>query len=247
MKKIDIEKEQHRIEKEMKQIAQTYELTNDGSSLPIYDGVGDIKKYLQSYPRVACLLKEPYDEIVDGKAQGGGWSIPQCFMQQNRSWKLTHQRIIYTVYGLRKNCKYRDMDYIREDPSMGEVLRSIAWINLNKMPALKRSDQTYIKNFRKYWKDIVKQQLEIYLPNVILCGNVFDACHEELFLQAKLLYPPIPGKEDMKEIVIYSYNNGETLLFDLPHPGIIGKSHEAIGYYIDEINNKIRKYFEFIR
>ena len=229
---------QSKIEEKIECIAQTNGLTNGDSSFPIYDGVGNIKEYLLSKPRIACLLKEPWDEIVDGKAQGGGWSMCDLFKQQNQNWPiLTWQRVIYTVYGLRNNLKYMEMDYIRDDRSMGEVLRSIAWINLNKMPAKKRSDQTYIENFIKYWKDIVKEQLKIYSPDVILCGKVFGACREILFPQAKLLHA-IPGKENMQDIVIYS--NDKTLLFDVAHPGIIGKSHEAIGYYIDSINEAIR-------
>ena len=240
MIKIDIENKQYCLEKEMEQIALKNKLTLGGKSFPIYDGVGNVEEYLLSKPRIACLLKEPYDEIVDGKAQGGDWSIVRdCFMKKDQNWSiLTWQRIIYTVYGLRNNLKYMEMDYIRDDRSMGEVLRSVAWINLNKMPSQKQSDQTYRENFKRYWKDIVKEQLRIYLPNVILCGNVFDACHEELFPQAQLLQT-IPGKEDMKDIVVYSVD--QTLLFDVAHPGIIGKSHDAIGYYIDSINEVIRK------
>lgn len=225
--------------KKIERIAQMHGLTNDGNSLPIFDGIGDHEKYLQSKPRIACLLKEPYDEIIDGKAQGGGWSIPRdCFRRKDQNWAiLTWQRIIYTVYGFRNNLKYREMNYIRDDLSMGEVLRSIAWINLSKMPAQTESDQTYIGNFRTYWKDVVREQLRIYSPDVILCGNVFSACRDELFPQVRLLHV-IPGKENMKDIVIYS--NDKALLFDVAHPGIIGKSHEAIGYYIDSINEAIR-------
>lgn len=239
MIKTDIKNKQYCLEKEMRQIALKNKLTLGGNSFPIYDGVGNIEEYLLSKPRIACLLKEPYDEIVDGKAQGGDWSIVRdCFMKKDQNWPiLTWQRIIYTVYGLRNNLKYMEMDYIRDDRSMGEVLRSIAWINLNKMPAQKQSDQTYIENYKRYWKDVVKEQLRIYLPNVILCGNVFDVCKEELFPQAKLLQT-IPGKEKMKDIVVYSVD--KTLLFDVAHPGISGKSHEAIGYYIDSINEVIK-------
>ena len=241
MKKMEIENKQYCLEKEMKQIALKNNLTLGGKSFPIYDGIGNIEEYLQSKPRIACLLKEPYDEIVDDKAQGGDWSIVRdCFMKKNQKWPIsTWQRIIYTVYGLRNNLKYNEMDYIRDDRSMGEVLRSIAWINLNKMPAQTKSDKTYIKNFKGYWQNIVKEQLRIYLPDVILCGNVFDACREELFPQAKLL-DTIRGKEDMKDIAVYSV--GQTFLFDVAHPGIVGKSNDAIGYYIDSINEVIKKH-----
>lgn len=239
MKKTDLENKQQHVEEWIEEIAQRQGLSDRVSIFPIYDGVGDIKEYLSSNPRIAYLLKEPYDEISDGKAQGGGWSIQRdCFMRQDQKWtNLTFQRVIYSVYGLRNRLKYIEMKHIRDNLSMGKVLRSIAWINLSKMPAQTHSDSTYIESFKKYWKDVVQEQLKAYSPDVIICGNVFDICREELFPQVKLIQT-IPAKENMKDIAVYGSN--KTLVFDVAHPGIIGKSQDALGYYVDSINETIR-------
>lgn len=236
-----LSKELENLEKNMLNVALKNKLTNGNRCFPIYDGIGNIEEYEQSTPKFAYILKEPYDEIIDGNSQGGGWSLPRdCFMKKTKWPVTTWQRIIYQVYGFRHKLKYMEMDFIRNDPQMGEVLRSVAWINLNKMPALtKSSDKVIQEKFKKYWKDIVKKQLHVYSPDVIICGNVFDICKDELFPHAKKVFT-IPGKEDMKDITIYE--NDKALLFDVVHPGIIGKSNEALGYYIDTINEAINKY-----
>ena len=135
------------------------------------------------------------------------------------------------------------MDYIRDDLSMGNVLRSIAWINLSKMPGKSRSYYSYIVKFKTYWKDIVKKQLECYSPDVIICGGVFDACKNELFPEAELLEViPINDNEktNLKDIAIYK--SSKTLIFDVSHPGRIGVKNVNIGKYIDLIIEYIRKY-----
>lgn len=244
MKKLSIK--QNQIEKEIEHIAKFHKLTNNGNLLPIFDGIGNPEEYLQSVIKLAVLLKESYDdEDSEGNPCGGGWSLPyDCFMSEEQKWTVrTWQRIIYLVFALRNNLKYNEMDYIRDDLSMGNVLRSIAWINLNKMPGKSSSDNSYIEKFKTYWKDIVKKQLECYSPDVIICGGVFDACKNELFLEAELLEViPINDNENanLKDIAIYK--SSKTLIFDVSHPGRIGVKKVNIGKYIDLIIEYIRKY-----
>lgn len=237
---------QLQIENEIEHIAKVHELTNNGKLLPIFDGIGNFEEYLQSEIKLAVLLKESYDELdSEGNPCGGGWSLPRdCFMSEEQKWTVrTWQRIIYLVYALRNNLKYNEMDYIRDDLSMGNVLRSIAWINLSKMPGKSRSYYSYIVKFKTYWKDIVKKQLECYSPDVIICGGVFDACKNELFPEAELLEViPINDNEktNLKDIAIYK--SSKTLIFDVSHPGRIGVKNVNIGKYIDLIIEYIRKY-----
>lgn len=238
---------QNQIENEIEYIAKVHKLTNNGNLLPIFDGIGNYEEYLQSVIKLAVLLKESYDELdSEDNPCGGGWSLPRdCFMREGQKWSVcTWQRIIYLVYALRNKLKYNQMDYIRDDLSMGNVLRSIAWINLSKMPnKTNSSDQSYVKKFKTYWKDIVKKQLECYSPDVIICGGVFDVCKNELFLEAELLEViPINDNENtnLKDIAIYKSN--KTLIFDVSHPGRRGVKKVNIGKYIDLIIEYIRKY-----
>ncbi|MBR1435458.1 MAG: hypothetical protein IJ584_10145 [Bacteroidales bacterium] len=68
---------QAEIEEPIYQVPAINGLPNDA----IADGVGDLTAYFSSSPKVAWILKEPYDETADGISRGGGWSIQKdCFM-----------------------------------------------------------------------------------------------------------------------------------------------------------------------
>ena len=56
----------------------------------IADGIADFKANLSSSPKIAWVLKEPYDDIKESKPSGGGWSIPKdCFMKEGNWGVLT--------------------------------------------------------------------------------------------------------------------------------------------------------------
>lgn len=77
---------QETIENAIWHLAEEKKLTTDKIA-PITDGIADFEAYLASSPRVAWILKEPYDEVRDGTIAGGGWSIPRdCFMKSGGSW-----------------------------------------------------------------------------------------------------------------------------------------------------------------
>ena len=50
--------------------AKKLELSNDGLE-PLPDGVADIEGYCKSSPRIMWILKQPYDDMKDGKPFGG--------------------------------------------------------------------------------------------------------------------------------------------------------------------------------
>ena len=109
----DLISKQAEIEESIYQVPAINGLPNDA----IADGVGDLAAYFSSSPKVAWILKEPYDETADGITWEGGWSIPRdCFMDGDGPWPVrTWQRVIYVMYGLRNHLHYADMDYIKND------------------------------------------------------------------------------------------------------------------------------------
>lgn len=141
---------------------------------PITDGITDISAYLNSSPKIMWVLKEPYDEIVNGTPCEGGWSITKDCFTRDDSWKnKTWQPIIYTMYGYLNGLTYNDMDYIRNDHSMASVLQQIAYINVGKMPALTKSPKSHMMEVYETWKDIDNQQIDSYKPDVIIFGGSF--------------------------------------------------------------------------
>ena len=129
---------------------------NKPDTAPIFDGVYDWDMYHDAPIQVMVVMKEPYDEIDEnGNGFGGGWYITKdCFGKddawKNRSW----QPLIYILYGLFNGKRYEEMDYIRNDNSMADVLKCIAYINTNKMPALTQTNGLELQANYEIWKQV---------------------------------------------------------------------------------------------
>ena len=239
---IEFESKQAKIEEAIYQVPVINGLSNDA----IADGVGDVAAYLSTSPKVAWVLKEPYDETEDGIGAGGGWSIQRdCFMKSGGPWSVrTWQRVIYVMYGLRNHLHYAGMDYIRDDWSMGKVLREIAWINLSKMPALTKSSNTAVREaYEQYWKDIIKAQIELYNPDVIVFGNTLDLCRRSFLDEADQSIDKV-YRDGVYMIDVYKKSG--RLLLNAYHPGFISISglKGGEGHYVDSLIDTVEKYYE---
>lgn len=231
------------LEKEISGIAQTI----NQDVFPIYDGIADYSAYIKCPYKVAWVLKEPYDDEKDGNPSGGGWSIPRdCFLSENQKWKVrSWQRVIYVMYGLLNNLSYEQMDYVRNNPEMGVILRSVAWINLSKMPGHTNSGGEFANYYHNYWKPIVKKQIDLYCPDVIIFGNTLSTCREEFLSPSD---NPVPVEDvfcDEKKILsVYVREKDRKVLIDAYHPGIryLKDVNDSIAKYVDSIIDMIRKY-----
>jgi hypothetical protein len=124
--------------------------------------------------KILWILKEAYDN-PDGS--GGGWNFCDIWEEKGRLWdsitrhdgRATWQPIIYVCYAILNGFKtYDEMPYIRNKPEMADVLKSIAFININKLPGLSRSNDTQILDFYQKNKIILKKQIEVFQPDIII-------------------------------------------------------------------------------
>lgn len=203
---------------------------------PITDGVYDAAKYLASGRRVMWVMKEPYDEIFNGEPYGGGWNLARdCFAKpdawSNRSW----QPIIYTMYGLKHGLLWSQMDWIRNNKSMADILQEIAYINVSKMPNMTASNNDYIRDCYQKWKPILFEQLDLYDPEIIIFANTF--LHFE-----KDLRPDLTRVGDVSFINVKSgdaYRWRGKLLLDVYHPNQRTVTREV---YVNSIIQAADKY-----
>lgn len=145
----------------------------------IPDGVMQPEVYFSKPIRLAWVLKEPYDE-EDGT--GGGWSYFDMFPegkdlyveQFHRGHKSTWHPMIYISHSIHNNFpKWEEMKYIRQDHSMCDVVRHVAFINSQKLPSKGRTNT----NFEDLWEsiekhsDLLKKQIDLLDPNVFIFGN----------------------------------------------------------------------------
>lgn len=171
----ELKQEQIHLINDIYALAKSKGLSNDDIE-PIPDGVNDLEAYVKSNPRVMWVLKEPYDNFkTDGTPCDGGWNLFDAFDKDdawtNRSW----QPIIYVLKGIfDKLLSWDDMDWIRDDKTMTELLKRIAYINVSKMPGMTSTDGNKILEDYQIWKDILLHQINTYAPDVIYFGNTFN-------------------------------------------------------------------------
>ena len=172
-----LEDQQIKINELVEKTAYCAGLAND-CLLPIYDGIADEQAYLKSKPKVAWVLKEPYDDISQNtnKPEGGGWSLPKDCFKKDDAWKNpVWQKIAYIMYAFRKHMRWEDMKNISDEPQMINVIYEVAYINISKMPNKKTSDSRYIEQqYANVWQSVIKKQLAVYDPDIIIFGNTFN-------------------------------------------------------------------------
>jgi hypothetical protein len=147
----------------------------------ITDGVMNVDDYFLNDIRLAWMLKEPYDE-EDGT--GGGWSYFEMFKgenlyleQFNRAHKVTWHPIIYVSYGIMNNfTKWSELDYIRDNHKMCDVVRNVAFINSQKLPSknVTRTDFNDLFESITQNSDLLNRQVNLLNPNVLIFGNTFN-------------------------------------------------------------------------
>jgi hypothetical protein len=174
----ELEKAQKAIEEMIFKHAQKQGLSNE-DCLPITDGVCSIEGYLKSHPKIMWVLKEPVDEIADGRPLGGGWSITKDCIGDKEKYKKnmavrTWRRMIYINYGYLHGLRTQELEIVRENWEIAKVLEDIAYINVSKMPGMPTSQKTDLWKCYSDWKPILEKQLEIYDPDVIIFGNTFQ-------------------------------------------------------------------------
>lgn len=218
----------------MEQLAT--ELSLSGCDL-ISDGVYDWDRYINSPLRLMVVMKEAWDEIdTYGNPCGGGWHIcKECFGKADAWRGASWQPLIYIAYALFKGLRYEEMDYIRDDKSMAEALKQIAYINTNKMPALKFSNDDNLYKTYEIWRPVLMEQIKTYAPQVILFANTFKFYKADLVgEEAKPIFTSPSGS-----LHLYKKGDDSPLLLDAYHPNNRTYSRDI---YVNDILETVRKF-----
>jgi hypothetical protein len=152
---------------------------------PIYDGIVMVDLYLQAPYRLLWILKEPWDEVVNGEAEGGDWSMTtdllarDDFYTKSRVSRGTWDPVIYSTYSILNGfLPWEEMEYIRDEPSMANVIRQIAFINIKKTPGLRQgtTNQSIIGHYEKYKKEIIHPQIDLFAPHLVIgCAPAMES------------------------------------------------------------------------
>jgi hypothetical protein len=202
-----------------KEIWESY-IDENGKAEPIIDGIVNINQYLKAQPKILWILKEPYDEEEDGLASGGGWHFSRDFLGRDDFYQImgasknTWHPIIYVSYGILNNfLQYIDMDYIRDDLSMVEAIRQIAFINVKKLPGFTRTDDFGIirESYNKH-KSILHKQINTYDPDIVIGGSTMPLFYEELGIKENDIigFGSVNYAIKNNKIFIDAYHPGQT-------------------------------------
>jgi len=186
------------------------------------DGVADPQTYLSSKYRICWVLKEPY-ESPDGEGNTGGYSLIEGFTNPNqypdtvksKTWKP----MIYVTHSLLNGfAPYSEVDkwFVENGPQAAQCLRSIALINVSKMPGKSKSVEADIARKYQFWRPILFWQLRQYQPQIVMFGNTLQHFMPDLGIKELTQGKGVSGAGD----VWYAVKNG-VLYMNLYHPSYV--------------------------
>jgi hypothetical protein len=195
-----------------------------GKADPIYDGIPNPEFYVAAPAKILWILKEPWDEA---DRSGGGWGLTRdCLDSRPHEMAKgpTFQPIIYVTYGLFNRLNWDRMSYIRDQPDVALVLRSIAFINVKKLPGLTRANNGEVLAAHLASREVILQQIRAYEPDYIF------GCRPHMAVIMQDLGVP-PDQIVTRNSVRYA-RAGNRLLLDICHPAQTTISRER---YVNDI------------
>lgn len=152
----------------------------------IEDGIINVKKYFDSHIKIMWILKEPY---CDNDNSGGGWSLVRNLDIERSEGKKkdssgTWHPIAYCSYGILNGfLRFEKMGEIKNSPEINKSIKNIAFINIQKLPAKRSSNDLKIGKSFSENQDILIEQISIINPDIIICGagnNAFGRLKKHL-------------------------------------------------------------------
>lgn len=179
------------------------------SSTPIIDGIVDFGQYQTCDLKILWILKEvnSVDDIDE-------WDLRDAISNLKtekgivKGWGSTFNPIVYTTYGILNNKERKEINNINSNPEIIDVLQKIAYVNIKKIPGGSVVKHLELEMAYDEQKEILKEQISLYNPNIIICGGTFEIIKDDLNykkLDKKHNYP-INIFQSQKRIIIDAYH-----------------------------------------
>lgn len=204
-------------------------ITDENNSIAIKDGVVDSNKYINSKYKIAWILKE-----VNSEEDGGGWNLREAIRNLKtekgirKGWEKTFAPIVYATYGIVNSKFWEESPHHRDVPEMIDVLQQIVYLNIKKTAGVSVANHDELQSSYQTNKNIFLEQLELYNPDVIICGNTFKYIKDDLNLTD---YQTI--KYPNSNLCVYF--NDDKIYLDAYHPCARIKKQ----FYVDDIINAV--------
>jgi hypothetical protein len=183
------------------------------------DGAVEAFSYWQEPRRIVYLLKEV--NVAEGEA---AWDLPSFLLEAKRG--ATWNMIAYWTFGLLNALpRWADVPSANVD-FRWEWLRRIAVVNLNKAGGGASSDHRRLREIAVRDADLLREQLSLLDPDVVVCGGTGDLAAEFLFDSA-----PLRRLESGANLI--DSRNGRAVVFAVAHPQSRCRGAELYASVID--------------
>lgn len=202
------------------------------------DGVFDADKYCISKPRILYVLKEPWMEEIPDKRNlldtvRNGDVVP-TWTNLTR-WTIALQKFSIGQFPVWKD----DLEFIN-DHDRRNTLQSIAMMDLKKTPGATTSDMDEIQAWAKNNYELLRRQLAIYNPDIIICcgSRVCDILRNDVC--------KIDKKWQMTKRGIYYFcydgGNGKKIpAIDFVHPQQRNTKNSLLAYALIDAWSELRQ------
>ena len=204
--------------------------------LPIADGIINIENYINAKNKILWILKEPVDEWVivekTGKPRNGGWNLVLDIYDKLTMEDIKKDRNLFVAKKIME-ATHKLLPEIN-DPLL--AFKSIAYINIKKIPGgsskcRKSSSRAILKKEYIKSKDLLREQIETYNPDIIICGNTLQFFSEDnYFEKSKGVRQPF---KEGKNYCFYPLKN--RLYINIHHPAFYHSNKGAWKNCMDEL------------
>lgn len=200
----------------------------NGKQTAFIDGVIDLDKYNHSHLKIMWLLKEP-----NSTEESLNWREEIKKLRTDNGiksgWGSTFKSIIYSTYGILNAKEWNNIPDIEKDSSIVDVLHNIAFVNVKKIPGKSVAKHDEVVDFYDKYKSILLKQIDVYQPDVIICGNTFQFVSKDLLEANDFVINKKP---------VDIYRTKKYLIIDAYHPNnrVKGVNQQV---YCDSIINAV--------
>lgn len=198
------------------------------------DGAINSEEYLKSKYRIAWFLKESYSDDENSQYYKSLFTADNLYEDFFKNVaRPTWHPIIYISYSILNGFKtWQELDYIRDNNDMCNVIKNIAIINANKNYSLTGTwtDNNNLYDGFKKFESILKSQIDLLEPNVLIFGNTFYLFKD--FFEINDEHKIDNLSEDG---LLHTYLKDGKIFLDAYHPASRKRN------YIDSIINSVKE------
>ena len=162
----------------------------------VRDGVIDDEKWERAKPKILFLSKEAHN----GGYKGSSWCLGTLIREE---WAQAYYQLWLNVsrwtYGIQHTTKDNIPDFPDDEVEKTALLNS-AFVNIKKSGGSSASDNDDLKTYVKEDGDLIKKQIELINPDVIVFCSTWDLT-KELF-EHEMVYEWV-SKRDRQILIDY--------------------------------------------